>query len=235
MMTFKEFLEKRDAKLYNEITWQGIKSAGKKAIGTAALLAGLGAGSSAYAPLDRPVDFKFSPDRETLVQTDKSYKTPHSPETKYQVDSDTEITDSSSKDKKDKYDYKSAIRVGSTSDKDDVSTVHQNTSMKTTFGDLTSILPKDIKAQMKSQGLTDNILNSQEKEILNKNVNSLTNKDKEVLVNLVKKINMYSRVTSPKGLAYLTHGHFGYEGKESPDTRIGSNSPDDIYKLNKLK
>ena len=232
MKTFKEFLEQRDIELYNEITWQDVKKTGKKALGTAALLAGLGYGGTSYAPLDRPVDFKFSPDRETLVQTDKAYKTPYSAETEYQVASGTKITDSSYKDKND---FESAIRVGSTSDKDDVSTVHQNTSMQTTFGDLTSNLPKDIKAQMKSQGLTDNILNSQEKEVLNKNVNSLTNKDKEVLVNLVKKINMHGHVTSPKGLSYLTHGHFGYEGKASPDTRIGSNSPDDIYQLNRLK
>lgn len=72
MKTFKEFLEKRDAELYNEINWQGIKKIGQNALlGGALLGSALGLGGKATAQ-DLPI--KKDSNRTTIVQKQTQVK-----------------------------------------------------------------------------------------------------------------------------------------------------------------
>lgn len=234
MKTFKTFLEQRDPELYDELlnefklpSWKQVKQGVHKGvIGAAMLGAGLGLAGKSYAPNDVGNNFKFSPDNETLIQGQKdSFNDPHAT---YDVASIGKITTDS---REDKDDLQSSIRSANQDDPDDFTAVQSNIDLKSSHSELTSMLPKDIKNYMQGKGITDNVLTTAEKSALNKNANSLSAGDHNVLRGLNKKLSAFHYVTSDKGGKHLAHGFFDAEGKAGHIDK----SPDEIYRLNKIK
>ena len=212
MKTFKEYVEKRDLELYNEIDWKGL---GRKAVLGGALLGGmLGMGGKAYAPNQEKVPYDFGNDSLLVSQgQDLSKKT--NLETPYQVDSERQIKDVTRKDSKGLKSWSTfRDKIRSYGDKNDFTAVHTNTPMIASKSELTSYLPKDIKNYMKEKGLSDSVLTDYQKQILNKDVNKLTPQDKSELRTLSDKLIAHADVQSPRSLDYLAHGAFGKEGGE---------------------
>lgn len=234
MKSFKIFLEQRDPELYDELlnefklpSWKQVKQGlHKGVIGAAMLGAGLGLAGKSYAPNDVGNNFKFSPDNETLIQGEKDV--PNDPNATYDVAAIDKITTDS---RKDKDDLQSSIRSANQDDPDDFTAVQSNIDLKSSHSELTSMLPKDIKNYMKEKGITDNVLTNMEKTALNKDVNSLTQYDKNTLRGINNKLSAFHYVTSDQGGKHLAHGFFDAEGKAGHIDQ----SPDEIYRLNQIK
>ena len=193
-------------------------------IGLSALTVGAG---HAYAPNDVGTNFKFSPDHDTLIQGEKDV--PNDPHATYDVAAiDKNTTDTR---KADIDDFQSSVRSANQDDPDDFTAVQSNIDLKSSHSELTSMLPKDIKNYMQGKGITDNVLTTAEKSALNKNVNSLTQYDKNTLRGINNKLSAFHYVSSDQGGKYLAHGFFDAEGKAGHIDQ----SPDEIYRLNQIK
>ena len=233
MTSFKEFLEQRDPELYDELLnefklpyWKQVKQGlHKGVIGAAMLGAGLGLAGKSYAPNDVGNNFKFSPDNDTLIQGEKDV--PNDPNATYDVDTIDNLT----RDSRKKDDFQYSVRSANQDDPDDFTAMQSNIDLKSSHSELTSMLPKDIKNYMKEKGITDNVLTNMEKTALNKDVNSLTQYDKNTLRGINNKLSAFHYVTSDQGGKHLAHGFFDAEGKAGHIDQ----SPDEIYRLNQIK